>query len=178
MTAATHSNNTSNDGSIQAIAAALRRLDRATVRHRAVVARGLGLTEVEFLAIEHVEQAGALSPGELGAMLQLSSGGTTKLLQRLQRAGHLTRRRDGADGRRASVRLTPAARRWVGAARAPLTELAGPTLVRLSNDQRAAVIDALAAVAEATERRSEQLVREAAASARDALVARIPADWS
>jgi DNA-binding MarR family transcriptional regulator len=175
---AEHSTNACNEGSIEAIAGALRRLDLAAVRHRVVLGRSLGLSEVELLAIEHVERAGALSPGELGELLALSSGGATKLVQRLQRAGHLSRQRDGADGRRARVRLTPATRRQIAAAQAPLAHLAAPAVARLSDDERAAVLHVLAAVADATERRSDQVVREASAGARDALVARVPADWS
>jgi DNA-binding MarR family transcriptional regulator len=176
--AAQHSTNACSEGSTEAVAGALGRLDLAAVRHRVVLGRSLGLSEVELLAIEHVERAGALSPGKLSELLQLSSGGATKLVQRLQRAGHLSRRRDGAEGRRASVRLTPATRRQIAAAHAPLAQLAAPAVARLTDDERAAVLHVLAAVADAIEQRSDQLVREAAASARDALVARVPADWS
>ena len=176
--AAQHSTNACGEGSNEAIAGALRRLDLAAVRHRVVLARSLGLSELELLAIEHVERAGALSPGELHELLQLSSGGATKLVQRLQRAGHLSRQRDGADGRRARVQLTPATRRQIAAAHAPLAQLAAPAVTRLTDDERAAVLDVLAAVADATERRSDQVVREAAAGARDALAVSVPADWS
>jgi DNA-binding MarR family transcriptional regulator len=115
MTAAAHATAPPASASPEAIAAALHRLDLAAVRRRAVVARGLDLSGVELLAIEHVERAGALSPGELSACLQLSSGGTTKLIQRLQRTGHLSRSPDGTDGRRAYVRVAPAARRSIAA---------------------------------------------------------------
>lgn len=52
--------------------------------------------------------AGELTPGQLGAQLQLSSGGTTALIHRLHRAGHITRDAHPRDGRSAVVRLTPA----------------------------------------------------------------------
>jgi hypothetical protein len=80
--AAQHSTNACSEGSTETIAGALGRLDLAAVRHRVVLGRSLGLSEVELLAIEHVERAGALSPGKLSEMLQLSSGGATKLVQR------------------------------------------------------------------------------------------------
>jgi DNA-binding MarR family transcriptional regulator len=176
--AAQPSTNACSEGSNEAIAGALQRLDLAAVRHRVVLGRSLGLSEVELLAIEHVDRAGPLSPRELGELLALSSGGATKLVQRLQRAGHLSRQRGGADGRRARVQLTPATRRQIAAAHAPLAQLAAPAVARLTDDERAAVLDVLAAVADATERRSDQVVREAAAGARHTLVVRVPADWS
>jgi DNA-binding MarR family transcriptional regulator len=178
MTAAAHATAPPASASPEAIAAALHRLDLAAVRRRAVVARGLDLSGVELLAIEHVERAGALSPGELSACLQLSSGGTTKLIQRLQRTGHLSRSPDGTDGRRAYVRVAPAARRSIAARHAALTEAVAAAVARLPHEHRSAVHDVVMAVLSATEGRTEELVREAAAGARDVLVARPPVHWS
>jgi DNA-binding MarR family transcriptional regulator len=47
-----------------------------------------------------------LRPSELRERLLLSSGGVSNVLGRLQRAGHLERRRDARDGRAWLVRLT------------------------------------------------------------------------
>src|SRR3954451_24494009 len=73
------------------IRAALHRKALADARQRAALARRLGLTDSEVLAVQHLARAGELTPGQLGGLLQLSSAGTTGLVRRLERAGHVTR---------------------------------------------------------------------------------------
>ena len=71
------------------IRAALNRKALADARHLAALARQLGLTETEVLAVQHLARAGELTPGQLGTQLHLSSGGTTAVVHRLKRAGHI-----------------------------------------------------------------------------------------
>ena len=59
------------------IRSALHRKALADARQRAALARRLGLTDSEVLAVQHLAREGELTPGHLGALLQLSSGGTT-----------------------------------------------------------------------------------------------------
>lgn len=47
--------------------------------------------------------------GRLGAELGLNSAGTTSLIDRLERLGHLTRTRDTRDRRRVLLSVTPQA---------------------------------------------------------------------
>ena len=54
------------------IRAALLHKGLADARHRTALARRLGLTENEVLAVQHLARAGELTPGQLGALLQLS----------------------------------------------------------------------------------------------------------
>jgi DNA-binding MarR family transcriptional regulator len=89
------------------IRAALLRKGLADARQRAALARRLGLADNEVLAARHVARAGELTPGELSALLQLSSGGTTGLIHRMQLAGHMTREAHPRYGRSAVVRLAP-----------------------------------------------------------------------
>jgi DNA-binding MarR family transcriptional regulator len=90
------------------IRAALNRKALADARHRAALARRLGLTETEVLAVQHLARAGELAPGQLATQLQLSSGGTAAVIQRLKRAGHITRDAHPLDRRSALLHLTPA----------------------------------------------------------------------
>ena len=60
----------------------LYRRDVAVARHRATVARTLGLTDIEMLALVHIAHQGELAPSALGRLLDLSSGGVTALVQR------------------------------------------------------------------------------------------------
>jgi DNA-binding MarR family transcriptional regulator len=53
-----------------------------------------------LLAVMHAERAGApLTPGRLGDTMGLSSGATTAMIDRLERAGHLRRSRESTDRR-------------------------------------------------------------------------------
>jgi DNA-binding MarR family transcriptional regulator len=57
-----------------------------------------------LLAVMQGERTGTpLTPGRLGERLLLSSGATTAVVDRLERAGHLRRERDGRDRRRVTL---------------------------------------------------------------------------
>jgi DNA-binding MarR family transcriptional regulator len=85
----------------------LNRRDLASARHRSAISKQLGLSESEMLAVAHLAQHGQLSPSALGELVDLSSGGVTALVQRLESAGHLVRRRHPTDGRSVLVELSP-----------------------------------------------------------------------
>jgi DNA-binding MarR family transcriptional regulator len=90
------------------IAQALERYELAGAHHRAARARQIGVPHVELAALEHVRAAGALTPGELGHRLGLTSGGVTALTGRLIDAGHVVREPHPGDGRMRMLALTPA----------------------------------------------------------------------
>jgi DNA-binding MarR family transcriptional regulator len=73
------------------------------------------------------------SPGALAAAMLVTTGGTTKRIDRLERQGHVTRRPSDVDGRGRVVALTPRGRRLTD-------ELIG---VHLANEQR--ILSALTA---------------------------------
>lgn len=69
-----------------------------------------------LLAVMQADHAGTpLTPGRLGAHLGVSSGATTAVIDRLERAEHVRRRRDDRDRRRVTLHYGAAAAR-VGAA--------------------------------------------------------------
>ena len=107
----------------EAIRHLLYRRDVAVTRHRAAIARSLGLADIEMLALVHLAEHGALAPSAIASLLDLSSGGATALVQRLERG----RPRDTAAAsdrspqrpdptracvRQASARCRGAARPW------------------------------------------------------------------
>ena len=67
----------------------------------------LGLTYSQYLVMLVLWQADPVHVGDLARRLHLDSGTITPLLQRMERLGLLTRRRDADDERRVVVRLTP-----------------------------------------------------------------------
>ena len=157
------------------IRAALLRKALADARQRAAHARRMGLTHNEVLALQHLARAGELTPGQLAALLQLSSGGTAALLQRLQRAGHISRHTSPRDRRSAVLRLTSTAPLQGAEAWAPLVdELA----LQLSECEAETVTGFLQHVADAAERHADRLATDADTSAHDALAIPLPALWA
>lgn len=74
-----------------------------------------------LLAVMRADAAGEpLTPGLLGSRLGLSTGATTALVDRLERAGHVSRTRESADRRRVTLRQAENAARVGGAFFGPL----------------------------------------------------------
>jgi DNA-binding MarR family transcriptional regulator len=70
----------------------------------------LGLTYADFDVLAALRRAGEpyrLRPSELTRALVLTSGGTSNVLHRLTKAGHVERSADADDGRARWVQLTP-----------------------------------------------------------------------
>ncbi|MEN3283522.1 MAG: hypothetical protein V7607_4662 [Solirubrobacteraceae bacterium] len=160
------------------IRAALHRKALADARQRAALARRLGLTDSEVLAVQHLARAGELTPGQLGSLLQLSSGGTTALIQRLERAGHVSRHAHPHDRRSAVVHLTPAIAARAADAWAPFVSEIDALAAELSESEREVVRRFLEGTADAAERHADRLARDADSSAHNALAVPLPALWA
>ena len=156
----------------------LHRKTLADARHRAALARHMGLTGTDVLAIQHLARAGQLTAGQLSALLQLSSAGTTAVIRRLQHAGHITRHPHAADGRGVVLRLAPTVLTSASKALAPyITEL-DALIAALSDTERDLIEHFLRRAADAAERHTDDLTRQARDSARDALAVPLPALWA
>lgn len=83
--------------------------------YSARVAEKLGLhpTDLQFLSL--LELLGPLTPKALGQYSDLSSGGVTVVLDRLEKAGYIRRNANPADGRSIVIDFSPAKRRKVKA---------------------------------------------------------------
>jgi DNA-binding MarR family transcriptional regulator len=154
----------------------LNRRDLASARHRAAMSRRLGLADSELLAVAHLAQRGRLTPSELGQLLDLSSGGVTALVQRLELAGHVERRRHPSDRRSVQLELSSALVERAGAAFHPLVDALDELTAELSENEQAVVRRFLARAVLVTEehatRAHEQLARGATAPSTP-----VPALW-
>lgn len=84
----------------------LRRLQTAMSEAETALARRLGIGPTDLAAMTHLTFAPEpMGPRELSGRLGITPGATTELVDRLERAGHLERRRDTHDRRR--VQLHP-----------------------------------------------------------------------
>jgi DNA-binding MarR family transcriptional regulator len=165
-------------GSAEAIREALNRKALASARHRAALGRLLGLGDSEVLALQHLARAGELTPAQLADLLQLTSGGVTALVQRLERAGHLAREPHRHDRRSTVLHLTPEIERRAEEAFAPLVQEIDGLSRELSAHDRGVVARYLVGVADAAEREAEQLVRRAGAVSPESLGVPSPGLWA
>ena len=83
-------------------------VDLETIAGRLAQAHGLHPTDVRALRVL-ADATAALTAGELGDRLALSSGATTRMVDRMQAAGFLGRTRSSRDRRVVHVTMTPRA---------------------------------------------------------------------
>ncbi|MEV7618324.1 MarR family transcriptional regulator [Streptomyces sp. NPDC089799] len=98
------------DTSPQGVIARLHRLAGHLTEELCVVYGRYGLSEGEFDVLCALRRAGEpyeRAPGELAAHTMVTTGGMTKRIDRLERAGLVTRRRSDDDQRGRIVALTP-----------------------------------------------------------------------
>ncbi len=88
---------------------ALREYLSAADLYDEAVAQVMGLSRTDVRCIDLLVRRGTMAAGELGEATGLSSGAVTFLVDRLERAGVVKRRRDPEDRRRVLVELVPEA---------------------------------------------------------------------
>jgi DNA-binding MarR family transcriptional regulator len=137
--------------STEPITQALERVELAGAYHRAARARQLGVPQIEITALEHLDAHGALTPGELGHRLGLTSGGVTALTGRMIDAGHVTRERHPGDGRMRMLTATPAGAERLRDHLEPVRDAVSGALAGLRHDEAELVARVLDAVAERSE---------------------------
>src|SRR5262249_40145906 len=94
---------------VEEVAAALRALQRTVDRYDELVASRLGINRSDLRCLDLLHESGTLSAGQLAAGSGLTSGATTRMLDRLAQIGSPRRRPDPGDRRRVLVELTPRA---------------------------------------------------------------------
>ena len=116
------------------------------------LARRVGLSQIDLHALEHLEEAGPLTPTAFQGRLGLSSGAVTALVDRLEAAGWVERATNPADRRSVLVRLSPRAGRAGAAELGAYHRAVGRAAGRLSASERRVVAGFLAEVTRAAER--------------------------
>ncbi|MER5727228.1 MarR family transcriptional regulator [Streptomyces sp. NPDC002138] len=136
-------------------------------------AEAAGLHTSEWYALSLITLEGSLSSGELAARTGLTTGATTRLIDRLERAGYARRAADPADRRRVIVEPVPDAldriEDVVGPARRHVAELIGG----YSPEQQAVLFDYFTRAAPAFRAATEEIraataLRRATSRSRDA----------
>lgn len=111
-------------------------------------ARTLGIARSDLRALNLLEH-GPMAAGEMGARLGLTSGSMTALIDRLVKAGYVSRRPDDGDRRKVVVHLEPATWQAFSRVYGPCGEAVKGVAGQLPDPQVTAARDTLAAVASA-----------------------------
>ncbi|UOZ08135.1 MarR family winged helix-turn-helix transcriptional regulator [Amycolatopsis sp. WQ 127309] len=111
------------------------------VDEAAAAAFGVNRTDLRIIGL--VMTAGTLTAGGLATAAGLSPAATTTAIQRLIHAGHLTRKTDAEDRRRAVVELTPHAVDLLEEVYAPVERAGRELLERYSAEELVFIIDLL-----------------------------------
>ncbi|MEU0545325.1 MarR family transcriptional regulator [Nocardia sp. NPDC005978] len=83
--------------------ATFRRYLSSVVLHAQASAKAVDLGATDLYALNILDLAGPMTPGELGARTGLTTGPTTRLIDRLEAAGHVRRTADPGDRRKVIV---------------------------------------------------------------------------
>ena len=102
--------------------------------------RHVGVSRSDYDALEALDEHGSLTPGELGALLSLTSGSVTALIDRLEKLGWASRNGHPADRRKVVVTLTQQAWQIGQDELKPYLEAVDAAARQLSNDERAMVV--------------------------------------
>jgi len=106
--------------------------------------RHVGVSRSDYDALEALDEHGSLTPGELGALLTLTSGSVTALIDRLEKLGWASRNRHPDDRRKVVVTLTQKAWQIGQDELRPYLEAVDTAARQLNSDERAVVVGFLA----------------------------------
>lgn len=138
---------------------AMREFMARAVLFQDAVARSAGLNASDLQAVGLLLSEGPATPGELAARTGLTSGGAiTAMIDRLERAGYVTRSRDLTDRRRVLVTAVPeAVLDRVADSYGRITERWNEYLGTLTDEQLDFATDFLARAAELNREEAEAL---------------------
>jgi DNA-binding MarR family transcriptional regulator len=126
----------------------LTRLSR--VIYRRATEDVLGVRLKQFIALDYLREQGGSSQQLLGQALMLDPNNCVILLNDLEDAGYVQRRRDPTDRRRHMVEMTPAGERAVAQAEEKLESVEDEVLGKLTASERATLHELLVKALETT----------------------------
>jgi DNA-binding MarR family transcriptional regulator len=125
--------------------------------HGMAAAEAAGLQPTEWYAVSIIALAGRITSGDLAARTGLTTGATTRLIDRLEKAGYVRRTADPADRRRVVVEAVddtfPGIEKVVGPARRHIAAV----LDRYTPEQRELLFDYFARAAPAYRAATEEI---------------------
>ncbi|MGW4118711.1 MarR family winged helix-turn-helix transcriptional regulator [Nocardia sp. NPDC004711] len=133
-----------------------RRYQSSVVLHAQAGAKACGLGATDLYALNILELSGAMTPGQLGARTGLTTGPTTRLIDRLEAAGYVRRAADPGDRRKVIVEPVgkPAD---LDAVLAPARRAIGDIIASYTPEQRELLFDYFARAAEAFREATDEI---------------------
>lgn len=117
----------------------------------------LGINPTDLRCLGALERRGAVTATELAREARLTTGATTALIDRLERAGYVRRVRDERDRRRVYVELTDRARGEIARIWGPLGQEGQEVAARYSDEELALIVEYLRTSREVLGRHLERL---------------------
>lgn len=136
---------------------AVRRSQRASEAVDTAAQTVLGINRSDGRCLDALEQHGRMTEGELARATEMTAGGLTSVLDRLQSEGYVSRTDDAHDHRIVFVELTDRARELSWELFGPLAQETGPLLERYSDEQLRMLAEFHVLIAEMQERHAQQL---------------------
>lgn len=142
---------------IREVSLALRRLVLGWDRFRESIADQLQVGTTEVLALAYLYDEAQLTPRDLSERLGLTSGSVTALLDRLERAGFVSRSQNPDDRRSLFATPTPAGRHAVQWFYEQLDSVLGRALANVPGSRRDALVALATAAGQALTERAAEL---------------------
>ncbi len=130
------------------IVAAVRRIVRAIDLHSSRLVREVGLTWPQLATLRAVDRLGPCSISALARGIHLGQATLTGILQRLERAGYVTRSPDEADRRSVRISVTDGGREILGRAPSMLQDRFRSEIAKLRDWERLQLLASLKRIAE------------------------------
>ena len=132
---------------------AIRQIVRRISEHSKHLSREVGLTLPQLMCLKAIGEleGGEITVAQVGKQVHLSPATTSRILDRLVRAGLITRIRQERDRRKVSLSLTPAGVERYQTLPTPLQERFVERLLDLEPNERVALLDALQKISELME---------------------------
>lgn len=130
---------------------AIRQIMRRVSEHSKQLSKEVGLTVPQLVCLKAIGEAGSADPptlARLAARVQLSSATVSRIIDRLVRAGLVSRERGTADRRLVWIRLTDKGEERFDALPKPLQEEFLQRLNALPDDERQDLVVALQRIAD------------------------------
>jgi len=126
-----------------------------------IASRLYGLNRTDMRALEIVSHVGAIAPTDLARLMDFTTGGITTVVDRLERAGYVTRRPAGTDRRRLILEPTEATALKDQEVFVGLMQATGAFAASFKRTELAAINRFLDGIRDITDRYAEALADEA-----------------
>jgi DNA-binding MarR family transcriptional regulator len=135
----------------------VREFQRAVDQGDDEIARLLNLNRTDLRCLDFLLQRGPSAPSRLAVELGLTTGSVTAMLDRMERAGYITRTPDPSDRRKVIVQATPEIAEQAMEAMTPLMEDSAKSIAHYSLDDLKLLVDFFTKAIETQGRHVERL---------------------